>query len=118
VFVFLGQAGTTVKGAYDVLVSLGVITYMVPYLYVFASLIRLQRETPGPDVIRVPGGRAVATLLGAVGFATTSISILLSFVPPADEPNQLLAVIKIAGGTAFLLGLGAAIYWMGRRRAG
>ncbi len=116
VFVFLGQAGTTVKGAYDVLVSLGVITYMVPYLYVFASLIRLQRETPGPEVLRLPGGRPTALLVGALGFATTSISILLSFLPPPEEPNQLLAAAKIAGGTALLLGLGAALYWMGQRR--
>ena len=32
-FIFLGQAGTSVKGAYDVLVSMGVITYFIPYLY-------------------------------------------------------------------------------------
>ncbi len=118
IFVLLGQAGTTVKGAYDVLVSLGVITYFVPYLYVFASLIRVQTQAPGPDVMRVPGGRPVATLLGIVGFTTTTIAIVLSFIPPPDEPNQLLAVIKIAGGTVLLLGLGAGLYWLGRRHAG
>jgi amino acid transporter len=32
IFIFLGQAGTSVKGAYDVLVSMGVITYFIPYL--------------------------------------------------------------------------------------
>ena len=32
-FIFLGQAGTSVKGAYDVLVSIGVITYFIPYLF-------------------------------------------------------------------------------------
>jgi amino acid transporter len=117
VFVFLGQAGTTVKGAYDVLVSLGVITYFVPYLYVFASLIRVQSRAAAADVVRVPGGRPVATLLGAVGFTTTMIAIGLSFIPPPDEPNQLLAVIKVAGGTVLLLGLGAWLYWMGRKRA-
>ncbi|MGH9579283.1 MAG: APC family permease, partial [Terriglobales bacterium] len=55
IFVFLGQAGTTVKGAYDVLVSLGVITYFVPYLYVFASLICVQNQPAGPEVMRIPG---------------------------------------------------------------
>jgi hypothetical protein len=55
VFIFLGQAGTSVKGAYDVLVSMGVITYFIPYLYLFAAMIKLQREPAGPDVIRVPG---------------------------------------------------------------
>ena len=35
-FIFLGQAGTSVKGAYDVMASMTVITYFIPYLYVFA----------------------------------------------------------------------------------
>jgi amino acid transporter len=106
-----------VKGAYDVLVSLGVITYFVPYLYVFASLIRVQSQAPPVDVIRVPGGRPTATLLGVVGFTTTMIAIVLSFIPPPDEPNQALAIIKVAGGTVLLLGLGAGLFWLGRRRA-
>ena len=29
----LGQAGTTVRGAYDVLVSMGVISLFLPYLF-------------------------------------------------------------------------------------
>jgi len=44
IFIFLGQAGTSVKGAYDVLVSMGVITYFIPYLYLFASMFKLQGE--------------------------------------------------------------------------
>ena len=59
-FIFLGQAGTSIKGAYDVLVSMGVITYFIPYLYLFAAMFKLQREPAGPDVIRVPGGKPVA----------------------------------------------------------
>jgi hypothetical protein len=30
-FIFLGQAGTTVKGAYNVLVSMSIISYFIPY---------------------------------------------------------------------------------------
>ena len=67
VFIFLGQAGTTVKGAYDVLVSMAIIGYFIPYLFMFASMIKLQSEPAGPEVIRVPGGRPVATLLGGLG---------------------------------------------------
>jgi amino acid transporter len=48
VFIFLGQAGTTVKGAYDVLVSMAIISYFIPYLFMFASMIRLQREPLAP----------------------------------------------------------------------
>src|SRR5205809_787439 len=44
VCIVLGQAGQTVKGAYDILVSMTVICTLIPFLLVFASMIRLQRE--------------------------------------------------------------------------
>ena len=47
-FIFLGQAGTSIKGAYDVLVSMGVITYFIPFLYLFAAMFKLQKEPAGP----------------------------------------------------------------------
>ena len=117
IFIFLGQAGTSVKGAYDVLVSMGVITYFIPYLYLFAAMIRLQREPTGPEVTRVPGGRPVATVVALVGLTTTTLTIVLSVIPQPDEPNKSLALLKIVGGTAALLLLGAGIYAAGKRRA-
>lgn len=117
IFVFLGQAGTTVKGAYDVLVSMGVITYFIPYLFVFASMIALQREPAGGDVVRVPGGKPVAIVLALVGFATTSAAIVLSVIPAPDEANKPLAVLKIVGLTFLLIAIGVAIYINGRRPA-
>ena len=116
-FIFLGQAGTSVKGAYDVLVSMGVITYFIPYLYVFAAMIKLQREPAGPEVIRVPGGRPVAVLVSVIGLLTTTATIVLSVVPPADDPNKPLAVLKIVGGTAALMAAGGWIYWAGKKKA-
>jgi glutamate:GABA antiporter len=116
-FIFLGQAGTSVKGAYDVLVSMAIISYFIPYLFMFASMIRLQREPAGPGVIRVPGGARIAIPLALLGFATTSLSIGLALVPAPDEPNKLLAVTKVAGLTLLLLFAGAGVYAAGRRRA-
>ncbi len=117
IFIFLGQAGTSVKGAYDVLVSMGVITYFIPYLYVFAAMIKLQREPAGADIIRVPGGKLVAYLISVVGFTTTTMAIALSVLPPPDEPNKALAVLKIVGLTGAMLGVGVVIYAVGRWRA-
>ena len=115
-FILLGQAGTTVKGAYDVLVSMAIISYFIPYLFMFASMIRLQREPVGPDVIRVPGGRPVAVALAALGFAVTTVSIGLALIPAEDEPNKVLAVTKVAGLTILLVAGGALVYFLGRRR--
>ena len=66
-FILLGQFGSTVHGAYQVLVSMTIITNFVPYLFMFAAMIRLQREPVEPGVVRVPGGKPVAIALAAVG---------------------------------------------------
>src|SRR5258706_15254642 len=77
-FIFLGQAGTSVHGAYDALVSMGIIAYFIPFLFMFAAMIVLQREPAGPDVMRVPGGRSVAVALASLGFTVTATSIVLA----------------------------------------
>src|SRR5262249_19095747 len=117
VFNFLGQAGTTVKGAYDVLVTIGIITYFLPYLFLFAAMFRLQREPAGPDVIRVPGGKLMAKILASVGFTTASLTIGLSFIPSRDEGNPLLAATKVVAGSVVLIATGSVLYLLGKRRS-
>ena len=116
VFIFAGQAGTSVVGAYNVLVSMSVIAFFIPYLLMFAAMIKLQNEPAGPDVIRVPGGKPVAIALAAVGFSTTTISIGLAMLPADDEPNKPLAVIKIVGLSALMIAFGVGLYVVGRRK--
>jgi amino acid transporter len=113
----LGQAGTTVRGAYGALVSMATIAYFIPYLLLFATMIRLQWEPAGPNVRRVPGGKPVAIALGILGFAGTGTTIVLSLFPGADQPDKVLAVVKVVGETLVLLGLGVAIFVAERRRA-
>jgi hypothetical protein len=117
VFVLLGQAGTSVRGAYDALVSMGIIAYFIPFLYMFAAMIVLQREPAGPTVMRVPGGRPVAIALASIGFVVTAISIVLACVPPDEEPNKMFAVVKVVGLSGILVAAGIVVYLLGRRRA-
>jgi len=116
IFIFLGQAGTSVRGAYDFLVGMGVISYFLPFLYMFASVIRLQREPAGPDVMRIPGGRPIAILLAILGLLTTITSSVLACIPPAEEPNKFLAVVKLLGSSALMVAVGAVVYWVGKSR--
>ena len=117
IFIVLGQAGTSVYGAYEVLVSMGIITYFIPYLFVFASLIRLQREKAGAEVMRIPGGRPAALVLGVLGFTTTLVTIAFSLIPADDEPHKVLAVVKIVGLTALLLAVGVFAFAWGKSHA-
>jgi len=96
---------------------MGIIAYFIPFLFMLAAMIKLQREPAGPDVMRVPGGPRVAVAVAALGFATTAVSIVLACVPPDDEPNKALAVVKVVGSSLVLVLIGVAIYLHGRRRA-
>ncbi len=104
-FAFLGQAGTTVKGAYDVLVSMSVLTYFIPYLFLFASVLRLERP-----------GRIWLRGLAALGLATTLLTLVLSAIPADDDPNKALTLWKTLGSTFALLLIGVAIYLASTRR--
>ena len=117
VFIFLGQAGTSVHGAYDALVSMGIIANFIPFLFMFAAMIALQREPAGPGVLRVPGGRPVAITLAAMGFLVSAIAIVLACVPPDEEPDKTLFVVKVVGMSLLLVGIGTVVYLLGRRRA-
>ncbi len=103
VFILLGQGGTTVKGAYDVLVSSTVLITMVPFLLLFASAMKLQRTW-------------TVTFAAAIGLFTTVSSIVLAMFPAADEPNKTLAVVKVLGLTVLMLGSGVLVYAYGSRR--
>ncbi len=111
-----GQAGTTVRGAYDVLVAMGILSFFLPYVFVFAAMIKLQSRPAGPEVRRVPGGRPVAVLLASLGLASTATTIVLSAFPASDEPHKLMAVMKVLGGTVVLVGAGVAVFVVERMR--
>ena len=118
----LGQAGTTVRGAYNVLVSMSVISLFLPYLFLFSAMIRMQGCPVNPEVRRVPGGRPVAIALASIGLASTAITIVLSVIPAGDEANKPLAVAKVLGATIALVGAGVGLFVVGhvrgRHRAG
>ena len=114
--VVLGQSGTSVRGAYNVLIEMMIVCSMLPYLVLFAATIRLSGGAPVSGRRR-PGVRAMVIFLALLGFATTSGSMALAFLPPPDEVNPTLAVLKVAGFNAVLLLGGVAIYLLGNARA-
>src|SRR5947207_1434459 len=114
IFIFLGQAGTSVRGTYDFLVGMGVISYFLPFLYMFASVIKFQAEPVGPGVMRIPGGKPAAIFLAILGLLTTTVSSILACIPPAEEPHKLFAVVKLLGSSALMVAVGAVIYWVGK----
>jgi amino acid transporter len=116
-FIFLGQGGTSVKGAYDVLVSSTVIITMVPFVLLFASALKFHALARTPVDVRIPGGPLTVCIAAIVGLATTLAAIVFAGFPADDDPNKTLAVVKVVGLTAAMLFTGIAIFLLGRRRA-
>jgi len=103
-FVIASLVGSSVKSAYLVLTQTTLILYFIPYLYLFATYLRLRRE-------RTPG----TALLGLVGLAAVLLSIVLGFVPPADEAHPWLYEGKVVGGVIGFMLLGVVLAKRGVR---
>ncbi len=117
ILIFLGQSGTSVRGAYNVLVSATVITTLIPFVFLFGSAIKMHAEPATPLAIRIWGGKRTVLVSAVVGTVTTLVAIVFAGFPADDDPNKTLAVGKVIGLTAVVLLGGAAIYLAGRRRA-
>src|SRR5262249_47896856 len=108
-FIIIGQAGTSVAGAYEVLLGMMVVIYMVPFLFLFGAALRLPPDT---SPLAPAGTRCLAVL----GLFTVTAAIGRASVPPAHEPNKALAVFKIAGSVAVMVGSGVLVYLFRRPR--
>jgi amino acid transporter len=116
IFVFLGQGGNSVKGAYDALVSSTVIITMVPFLFVFAAAIKLYGGPTAPDALRIPGGRFTIFGSAVVGFITTLAAAILALFPSDDITDKAGAVVRVLLLTALMVGSGIVVYVFGKRR--
>lgn len=86
-------AGQRAEQAYRMLINVAVILYFIPYMYMFAALVVLQKEPADRHVIRVPGGRVGAYVAGAIGILVTAVSIVLFFCA-SQRSRQSTTVLR------------------------
>jgi amino acid transporter len=101
--------------AYQFLVDAAVVLYFIPFLYMYAAVIKLayRPDRNSPGAVLIPGGRAGVWIAGGLGFVVVLLGIVLSFVPPGGTANKLLFEAKLVGGTAAAVLLGLALYVRG-----
>jgi amino acid transporter len=114
----VSQISETTRGAYQVLVDITIIIYFVPFLYMFAAVIRLQarrdrRENVG--AVLIPGGKPGVWIIGGLGFLVVVFAMVISMVPPGDSSNKALFELKLFIGAAAAILLGLVLYWRGAR---
>ena len=114
----LSQINATVIGAYQFLVSMSVILYFIPFLYMYAAAIKLAYRPDrdaGGEAVLVPGGKPGIWIAGSLAFLITLGSMVLAAIPPGGE-NKVLFEAKLIACTAGFVGAGLALYWRGARK--
>ena len=117
-FLLLSQINDTTRGAYQKLVDVAIILYFIPFLYMFAGVIKLayrRDRDENPRAVLVPGGRPGVWICGILGFIVVFLNIGFSVMPPGDEPNGLVFALKIILVSAASIAIGLFLYWRGAR---
>jgi glutamate:GABA antiporter len=119
VILVFSQIGSTVVEAYQFLVDMSVILYFIPFLYMYAAVIKLAYRPDrgsGENVVLVPGGKPGVWITGLLGFLITGGSMALAAVPPGGVASKPLFVLKLVFWTVVFIGIGLALYWRGARK--
>ena len=115
----LSQVNETTRGAYQFLIDAAIILYFIPFLYMFAAIIRLASRpdrAQNTHAVLVPGGKLGVWICGSLGFLVVLLGIFVSLVPPGDSASKLGFELKLVGGTLASILLGLALYYRGARR--
>jgi glutamate:GABA antiporter len=118
VILLIMQLNETADNAYYLLVDATNILYFVPFVYIYAAVIRLayvQKREANEDVVLIPGGKSGVWLAGSLAMAVVVAAIGLSFVPQATETNKWLFEIKLIAGTIGGIAIGLILYYRGWR---
>ena len=114
----ISQVNETTRGAYQFLIDAAIILYFIPFLYMFAAIIKLARRKDralNEHAVLIPGGMPGVWLCGALGFVVVLIGIFVSLVPPGDSSDKLGFELKLLAGTLTSILLGLILYWRGAR---
>jgi amino acid transporter len=111
-FNFLGSG---VQETFQRLLSLAVVLQLLPFLYMFAALIKLGSDR---EVGRGHYSKPVLVLAGSSGLLMTILGMVFAF-SPAQQITSIASYEEwMIGGTAFFIGMAAFFFFVyGRRKA-
>ena len=119
VLTIVAQKNETVNSAYQLLVDAAIILYFLPFLYMYAAVIKLAYRSDRNDsgAVLIPGGVRGVWAAGVLGFAICLLSMALSMIPPGETTNKVLFEASLIGGTGAAVLIGLVLYWYSKRRA-
>src|SRR5207253_7730911 len=93
----LSNVNEAISGAYEVLINATIVIYFIPFLYMYAAIIKLYYRADrsrNQNAVLVPGGKAGVWTVGVLGFAITALSMVLALVPSRDVHDKMLFEVK------------------------
>ncbi len=104
-----------VQESFQSLLSLAVVLQLIPFLYMFAALLKLAFAK---DFVRGHYGKGTLIFAGVCGFITTVLGIALAFFPAQQIKSLARYEIWMFGGTVGFIGLAAFFFYIyGSRKA-
>ena len=112
--VIMNFARGGVQETFQKLLSLAVVLQLVPFLYMFAALLKLAM---GKGFVRGHYRKATLIFAGLSGLLTTILGIVLVFFPAQQISSLWSYEIWMFGGTMFFVGMAAFFFFVyGRRK--
>jgi glutamate:GABA antiporter len=114
ILVLVNSVGSGVQETFQRLLSLAVVLQLVPFLYMFAALLKIAAN---PNWKKGLYGRTTLLLAGASGLITTTLGIVLAFFPAQQIRSLFSYEMWMFGGTLFFIGLAVFFFFVyGRRK--
>jgi glutamate:GABA antiporter len=115
ILVLVNAVGSGVQETFQRLLSLAVVLQLVPFLYMFAALLKLAAT---PHIRKGIYSKTTLLLAGGSGLITTTLGIVLAFFPAQQIRSLLSYEMWMFGGTLFFIGLAVFFFYVyGRRKA-
>ncbi len=70
--VILGQSGTSVRGAYNVLIDMMIVSSLAPFLFLFGAAFKLSTGEGALRKTRIPGGRVTIVVIALMGIVSST----------------------------------------------
>lgn len=106
--------GATVQESFQRLLSLSVVLQLIPFLYMFCSLLKIAFRRP---FVQVHYSRGTLVFVGLIGLLSTALGTALVFFPAQQIRSLLSYEAWMFGGTLFFLTMAAFLFHAyGRRK--
>ena len=116
-FVILSGLGGKAKQVYNILISLEIVTFLIPYLYMFAAVVKFEIDKKFRGKVNLPGGNKNAMAAGITGFFVVGISLFLALIPGNEVKDTFAFYSTVLISLALNMSVGIGLYLYAKKKS-